>query len=441
MTQFETYLSVTFVIMWKLTFILFFLLSIHTYGQEHYNQCDLALELCPGKTFDVNNYGANHTFCGGCEDDFNLCFTPQNSVWFKFTTNEVGGDVNLSIFNVNLTNEATRDNKYNAIVLSSNVPCNAVSYTQVGLCIQNSTTNGTINLTNLPVNTTFYICISGALNTGFALPAEFEMELSIAGTAVDRPTPSVHAALNTNVCPGDMLYAVAGVQNCPDTSSYKWYIDGVLVATSTDSIFMTTRYNDGSILTLETSCYTQCREIVQFHSAPIQIHPITVNAGVDFTIMKGGSVILTPVIPNGTTIEWTPSFSLSNSTIAFPIAQPNQSTIYTLTITDTLTGCKAVDQMEVNVLENIIVTNTFSPNGDGVNDTWYIQGLTNYPNNEVKIYSRWGQLVYEARNFGEQKAWDGRVGGAQLQESVYFYILELNDEDSTQIKGSITLLR
>lgn len=427
--------------MWKLFFTLFIIFYSQCFGQEAYNSCDLALELCPGKTVEINNVAANHTICGGCEDDFTTCFVPNNSIWLKFTTNNDGGSAAIVFSAINFIAEAGRDNRFNAIVFSAGVPCNAVSYAQVGNCLQNANSTSTITLGNLTPNRTYFVCISGTLNTGFTLPATFTMDCNISGPAVDRPVPIVFASLNTTICPNELVYAIADTQNCPDKGQYRWYIDDVLVAVTTDSLFYSSNFRNGSILKVETECYTVCREVITFASQPLQVIGITIDAGADKTIAKGGSIKLESTIPPFTLINWTPSFSLSDPTSRAPIASPSETTIYTLEVTDTATGCKIYDYVTVIVKEGIVVTNTFSPNDDGINDTWYIQGLENYPNNEIKIYSRWGQMVFEARNFGEQKAWNGKVAMGGLQESVYFFVLELNDPEGTEIKGSITLLR
>jgi gliding motility-associated-like protein len=83
----------------------------------------------------------------------------------------------------------------------------------------------------------------------------------------------------------------------------------------------------------------------------------------------------------------------------------------------------------------------FSPNGDNVNDLWVIDGLDKYPNNYIYIYDRWGQEVFQSRSYSIIKAWDGRVRSGTVSEGVFYYVLELNDDDNQQYKGSITVIR
>ena len=82
----------------------------------------------------------------------------------------------------------------------------------------------------------------------------------------------------------------------------------------------------------------------------------------------------------------------------------------------------------------------FTPNGDGQNDTWWVDGISIFPDNELEIYDRWGKLVFRQVNYNN--SWEGTEGnGTILPEGVYFYILRLTDGSGTRYSGSITLLR
>jgi gliding motility-associated-like protein len=87
----------------------------------------------------------------------------------------------------------------------------------------------------------------------------------------------------------------------------------------------------------------------------------------------------------------------------------------------------------------------FSPNGDGVNDTYVIKGLENYPGNSITIFNRWGDEVYSAKPYTNQ--WGGelsiksiRIGNDNLPTGVYFYILDLGNGAGIK-KGYIYLNR
>ena len=92
----------------------------------------------------------------------------------------------------------------------------------------------------------------------------------------------------------------------------------------------------------------------------------------------------------------------------------------------------------------LIVPNAFSPNGDGTNDLFIINGLEYFEENELLIYNRWGNLVFSQVNYDNQNAWDGRhSNGSRLSSGVYMYMLKVRTPgklSSKLIKGSITIL-
>jgi gliding motility-associated-like protein len=75
-------------------------------------------------------------------------------------------------------------------------------------------------------------------------------------------------------------------------------------------------------------------------------------------------------------------------------------------------------------LEDIIIPNVFTPNGDGKNDFWVIEHLAKYPKASVEVFTRWGELVY--KSIGYSDPWDGFYNGVRLSPGCYFYIIILN---------------
>jgi gliding motility-associated-like protein/uncharacterized repeat protein (TIGR01451 family) len=86
--------------------------------------------------------------------------------------------------------------------------------------------------------------------------------------------------------------------------------------------------------------------------------------------------------------------------------------------------------------DDILIPNVITPNGDGKNDKLIIIGISRYPNSSLFIYNRWGNQVYQSKNY--QNEWDGK----NLNEGTYYYILKLNTpEGERSYKGWIELLR
>ena len=73
------------------------------------------------------------------------------------------------------------------------------------------------------------------------------------------------------------------------------------------------------------------------------------------------------------------------------------------------------------------LSNIFSPNGDGINDTWKISGIENYPNSEIKIFDRQGKMVVNQITKGEAFEWNGESNGRKLPTDNYWYQIKLSD--------------
>jgi gliding motility-associated-like protein len=87
-----------------------------------------------------------------------------------------------------------------------------------------------------------------------------------------------------------------------------------------------------------------------------------------------------------------------------------------------------------------IAQNNFTPNGDGYNDTWIISRLQYFPNFELFVYNRWGQLVHHQSN--EYVPWDGRSLTLPIPDASYYYILYLDKSDKKKfIKGDVSIVR
>lgn len=115
--------------------------------------------------------------------------------------------------------------------------------------------------------------------------------------------------------------------------------------------------------------------------------------------------------------------------------------IYALTVSDA-SGCeKVIDSIVVQTLcTDLVFYEIFSPNGDGINDVWVVEGIEHFPDSQLEIFNRWGERVYTATAY--QNDWDGTTSsGTALPVGTYFFILQLNDGTGTIHRGAITLLR
>ena len=94
--------------------------------------------------------------------------------------------------------------------------------------------------------------------------------------------------------------------------------------------------------------------------------------------------------------------------------------------------------MFVKIKSEFNIPSVFTPNGDGVNDTWNITGLDNFTYYSTDIYNRWGNLLYIQNNYNTD-AWDGTRNGKNLPVGTYYYLLKIVGEENRT--GYVTLMR
>ncbi len=154
----------------------------------------------------------------------------------------------------------------------------------------------------------------------------------------------------------------------------------------------------------------------------------------------GEPILLVPdsLFGNNLIYLWTPATFLSDNTVVSPICSTPDDITYTLKLTGD-GGCTVSKDIFVLVLKPPKAPNAFSPNGDGINDTWKIQQLERYPDATVDVYDRYGQLVYAAINY--TIPWDGRnKAGKPLPIGTYYFIVNPKN-GKPLISGSVTIVK
>lgn len=169
-------------------------------------------------------------------------------------------------------------------------------------------------------------------------------------------------------------------------------------------------------------------------TAGFGMDPVPVVPGEDLTFTDASN-------GNGSTITgWSWELTYGGNVVATGtgtefITVLNTPGPYTMCLTvTTAEGCTDVlcQDFAMGVLE-IFIPNVFSPNGDGNNDYLEFTNIEFYPNSDLKVYSRWGNVVYESASYRNQ--WNAR----DVSEGTYFYILKLSD--GREYNGHVTLLR
>jgi gliding motility-associated-like protein len=258
---------------------------------------------------------------------------------------------------------------------------------------------------------------------------------TINGVVVEAPDPITDADIVVTPiqCKGALgSIDVNGVTG--GTAPYKYSLNGSLpLSVST--------FNDlfQGVYTVTVTDNNNCTysESVQMQGSLTELKDC--DAGKDTTILFGENVKLNAIKGVGSRFSWSPGSSLSDSTLLSPIAFPNFTTTYTFT-TRTAEGCTCVDRVTIRVIPLIKIPNTFTPNGDGTNDIWIIENTDLYDNVELTVYNRWGDKVYQVKDYKTGNEWDG----GSLPVATYYYVLRFkypNELEVFEYTGGITIVR
>ncbi|MEO8962867.1 MAG: gliding motility-associated C-terminal domain-containing protein [Ginsengibacter sp.] len=244
-------------------------------------------------------------------------------------------------------------------------------------------------------------------------------------------SPTVNAGDDTELCERSsiQLKSISDIH----VTMYQWSpptgLSRTTIADPTASPTETTRY----LLTVsDGKCRSSDSLLITVNKMP------TADAGTDRIVIKGQPATLNG-LAGGTDVSylWTPGTYITSTSSLNPVVTPPVTQFYTLNVYSNK-GCgTATDQTLVKVYKQLYIPNAFSPNGDGLNDTWLIEALQAYPGAEVKVYDRFGETVFDNR--GKNIAWDGRFKGESLSSGVYVYIIDLKNKMSV-IKGLLTLI-
>ncbi len=163
----------------------------------------------------------------------------------------------------------------------------------------------------------------------------------------------------------------------------------------------------------------------------------TVNAGQDTGIDFGDQAQLLG-FGNGSMV-WSPALTLSCDSCVAPVAEPFSSTTYTLDLTDA-NGCMTSDEVTVFVNGSLFVPNTFTPNGDGVNDSFFAKA-TEVKEFRLLVFNRWGEEIFGSTQLNQ--SWDGSYHGVSSPIDTYVWrvdLTELNGKKRT-VFGHVNLVR
>jgi len=259
------------------------------------------------------------------------------------------------------------------------------------------------------------------------------------------PTPHPIITATSPLCTGIVSFAGSTSNTVTEPVIWAWNLGN---GQKSDVQDPSSQYKPGPYnVQLQTSVPYGCKDTA---SAAIVINPLPE--------IKGPHEITTPVgfpvtIPftyssNVTTWVWTPADSLSCGDCANPVATLVFKKLFRVTVTDS-NNCVSSDSILVRTIcndKNYFFPNTFSPNGDGINDAFFPRGSNLYNIQSLRVFNRWGQMVFERRDFPANDptlGWDGTLNGRPAPVDAYVYIAEVicNNAEVVSLHGDVSLIR
>lgn len=233
------------------------------------------------------------------------------------------------------------------------------------------------------------------------------------------------------ICPGDTLQLLVS-----GAIRYSWDDPGgTLTATDIPDPRAFPRENTTYQVIGSGDCSS---DTIQFQ---LFVFPQTAGVGADTCVAYRTPAQL--IAFGGVSYEWEPApFPLSDPFLPNPTVEPEDSATYVVEITDQ-NGCVTVDSMVVLVandpLSSITAVNMITPNGDGKNDFLEFRGAEKFGPNTLKIYNRWGNLVYQKVNYqNDDDRFDGMYKGQPLPAGNYYYVIAFR---TGEIKQKLTIVR
>jgi hypothetical protein len=177
--------------------------------------------------------------------------------------------------------------------------------------------------------------------------------------------------------------------------------------------------------------------------------PLTLDLGPDQTILTGDTALISSVITGNQPVSfvWTPVESLLTPQQLSTLANPLQTTTYTLRIEDAA-GCTATDDITIRIKKTrrVYIPNVIKPDSDDDAVITVFGGAEVKQVNYLSIYDRWGEHLFIAKNFAPNDpayGWDGTWRGKDMQPGVYVYVAEVAflDGEIQLYKGSVTVVR
>ena len=290
-----------------------------------------------------------------------------------------------------------------------------------------STSETASAITVTPANTTTYTVVGTNTLSGCTNTTNITVNVN--------PTPTVNiAATATTICEGNTTTLIlTGATTFTVSNPNQITTGNVVLTPTTQTTYTVIGENQG------------CASATKTITINVNALPTISLINPQISACENATAQLDVANPGTTyTYSWTNGQNTSTgvSLTVNPLTQATQGN-YTVTVIDQ-NGCqnKTTGNIDVQFCETY-VPEFFSPNGDGKNDGFMIKNIENYPNNKLKIFNRWGNLIYQKNNYlnefeGYANTGD-QIGKSKLPSGTYYVILDYGDGQTKTYNGFLVL--
>lgn len=244
---------------------------------------------------------------------------------------------------------------------------------------------------------------------------------------------NANAGVDGEICFGDSFQIGTGLI---EGQNYTWTATtGLSDATSSNPVATPVSTTTYTLSVTGSGCGPETDEVT------IIVNPLPLaNAGIDDSITTGSYTQL--IATGGVQYSWSPSYNLDNIGVFNPVATPDSTTTYIVTVTD-IYGCVNTDTVVVIVIApSFWLPSGFTPDANGNNDVLYVrgEGITEF---KFSIFNKWGELIFYTENL--ETGWNGnrQISNDEMPVGAYVYHVSgvLSNGEPALAKGIINLIR
>lgn len=341
--------------------------------------------------------------------------------------------------------KTTCDADFNANVYAPETKFPVV-YTSSNPAVATISDQGVIHITGVGATT-----ITATQNGQLPLFVSDSDSKTLTVTLPVSPSVSIAAVYASNCVGSAITFTATPGGNAGAKPAYQWQVNGISAGTNATTFTSSTLVDGDKVTCIITNTNSACLANFQTTSNVVGVSLVTpskpsvsISPSVNY-VYAGVPITFTASVKDAignVDYQWqvngisagTNSATLTGSTFA-------NGDVVTCTITPQA-ACSTPATSEpvtVVIVTQLTIPNTFTPNGDGINDVWNISGIANYPDCLVNIYNRYGALVYQSTGYSH--AWNGTSNGGMVPAGTYYYLITDKLLPDKKLSGSLTVIR